>query len=262
MGGRAGVVNGLYDSEAPAAAQRRAFRAGRVPVAVYGLGKLGLPIAAAFADACGNVVGADVDPAVVESVNRGECHGVREPDSPDEPRSHGLLTVRADGPYLLSFGRGFEDRTSAHLVVERRTSGMKRRTLLAALGAGGLSSLAGCAAITGARDEADHDVGMTASRFHPETLTVPVGTTVVWGNTSSRAHTITAYEAHIPENAAYFASGGFDAELAARKGWGRGEGGITTGETYEHTFEVPGEYHYFCIPHARGGMVGTVVVEE
>lgn len=82
MRGRADVASGLYDSEEPVAAQQRAFRGGRIPVAVYGLGKLGLPIAAAFAEACGNVVGADVDPAVVESVNRGECHRVREPDLP------------------------------------------------------------------------------------------------------------------------------------------------------------------------------------
>ncbi|QLG64062.1 plastocyanin/azurin family copper-binding protein [Halorarum salinum] len=33
------------------------------------------------------------------------------------------------------------------------------------------------------------------------------------------------------------------------------------GETYEHTFEVEGEYGYFCIPHEGAGMVGTVTVD-
>jgi UDP-N-acetyl-D-mannosaminuronic acid dehydrogenase len=56
-----------------------ALRAGDLPVAVYGLGKMGLPLAAVFADLTGNVVGADVDEAVVESVNRGDTHVDGEP---------------------------------------------------------------------------------------------------------------------------------------------------------------------------------------
>ncbi|WP_241997224.1 plastocyanin/azurin family copper-binding protein [Halorubrum sp. SD626R] len=32
-------------------------------------------------------------------------------------------------------------------------------------------------------------------------------------------------------------------------------------ENYEHTFEEPGTYEYFCIPHEGSGMVGTVRVK-
>ncbi|UPW00404.1 nucleotide sugar dehydrogenase [Halorussus gelatinilyticus] len=73
----------LYGNDAPTADQREAFLTGRVPVAVYGLGKMGLPLAAVYADTCGNVVGADVDPEVVETVNAGECHVKREPGLPE-----------------------------------------------------------------------------------------------------------------------------------------------------------------------------------
>ncbi|WP_128475871.1 nucleotide sugar dehydrogenase [Halorussus pelagicus] len=73
----------LYGNDAPEADQREAFLSGRVPVAVYGLGKMGLPLAAVYADVSGNVVGADVDPAVVEAVNAGECHVEREPGLPE-----------------------------------------------------------------------------------------------------------------------------------------------------------------------------------
>jgi UDP-N-acetyl-D-mannosaminuronic acid dehydrogenase len=62
----------LYDSDASAADQREAFRSGQIPVAVYGLGKMGLPLAAVYADVSGNVVGADVDSEVVETINAGE----------------------------------------------------------------------------------------------------------------------------------------------------------------------------------------------
>ncbi|MDZ7729847.1 MAG: hypothetical protein U5K37_00785 [Natrialbaceae archaeon] len=41
------------------------------PISVWGLGKLGLPVAAVFADQFGSVTGVDVDPSVVETVSRG-----------------------------------------------------------------------------------------------------------------------------------------------------------------------------------------------
>ena len=73
----------LYDTLASPAHQREQFREGEIPVAVYGLGKMGLPLAAVFADVCGAVIGVDIDPEVVETVNAGNCHVRREPGLPD-----------------------------------------------------------------------------------------------------------------------------------------------------------------------------------
>ena len=69
----------LYGATDDEAAQRAAFTGGEVPVAVYGLGKMGLPLAAVYADVSGNTVGVDVDESVVETVAAGECHVKREP---------------------------------------------------------------------------------------------------------------------------------------------------------------------------------------
>ncbi|TYL37226.1 nucleotide sugar dehydrogenase [Natronococcus pandeyae] len=77
------VVDGLYGSGANTETQRRAFRNGDVPVAVYGLGKMGLPLASVFAETSGNVTGADIDPDVVATVNDGGCHVKREPGLPE-----------------------------------------------------------------------------------------------------------------------------------------------------------------------------------
>lgn len=145
---------------------------------------------------------------------------------------------------------------------------MQRRTYLAAAGAAaaGLGSgTAGClGAATGADLSADeYDVGMSSNAFLPARHEVGVGETVVWGNTSSRAHTVTALGSQLPADAAYFASGGFDSRDAAKDAWQSGlEGGIQPGDTYEHTFEVAGEFPYYCIPHVAAGMEGTVVVSE
>jgi UDP-N-acetyl-D-mannosaminuronic acid dehydrogenase len=89
----------LYGSNLSPQARREAFRSGQVPVAVYGLGKMGLPLAVVYAETCGNVVGVDIDPEVVETVNDGDCHVKREPGLADlvaEQRADGRLTATAD----------------------------------------------------------------------------------------------------------------------------------------------------------------------
>lgn len=141
---------------------------------------------------------------------------------------------------------------------------MNRRTFLATTV--GLSSAAFAGCIGQGSTEGDYDIGMSSNSFIPEEYTISVGDTVVWKNTSSRAHSVTAYENTIPADATYFASGGFDSEQAARKSWlrqkGRNGGKILGGKTYKHTFEVPGTYSYFCIPHEVVGMIGKIIVKE
>ncbi len=140
-----------------------------------------------------------------------------------------------------------------------------RRRFLATAGAGVVASLGGCADALGfgGLSDDDFDVGMSANAFLPEEHVVSVGDTVVWGNNGSRGHTVTAYDAAIPDGAAFFASGGYADTERAREDWHeRGGGNIPPGDVYAHTFEVPGEHPYFCIPHEPAGMVGIVVVEE
>ncbi|MFB6308231.1 MAG: plastocyanin/azurin family copper-binding protein [Haloarculaceae archaeon] len=137
---------------------------------------------------------------------------------------------------------------------------MDRREFLCGVAGGGVLGLAGC---LGSASSTEYDIGMSTRKFKPATFAVTPGTTVVWRNTSSQGHTVTAYEDGLPDGADYWASGGFDSEEAAREAWGKDTAGsVFSGETFEHTFEVPGEHAYFCIPHESRGMVGTVVVTE
>jgi len=97
-------------------------------------------------------------------------------------------------------------------------------------------------------------VGMTDGlKYAPEAVTITVGQTVVWTNTSSMNHTVTADPARardrshvrLPKGAQPFDSGD-----------------MAPGATFRHTFDVPGEYVYFCIPHESAGMIGRVNVQE
>lgn len=134
------------------------------------------------------------------------------------------------------------------------------------------TSLAGCSGGgdggdgNGGDDNGSTTVDMTDDLvYDPETVTVSVGETVVWENVGEVGHSVTAYEDGIPDDAEYFASGGFDSEQAAKDAYSVGDpdsGDVPGGESYEHTFETAGTYEYFCIPHESAGMVGTVEVQN
>jgi len=139
---------------------------------------------------------------------------------------------------------------------------MHRRAFLATVG-GSAVALSGCLGSGGETGNDDYDIGMSSSRFLPGKFAVAPGTTVVWRNTSSHAHTVTAYESGIPDDAEFFASGEFDSLTAARDGWTSGtKGSIESNDSFEHEFTVPGEYQYFCIPHEASGMTGVIEVTE
>ncbi len=95
-------------------------------------------------------------------------------------------------------------------------------------------------------------------RFEPGSLNVSVGATVTFTNDTDESHTVTAREGSLPDGADFFDSGGAPDERAAHRVLA--EGLVGPGESYEVTFEVPGNYRYFCIPHESDGMDGVVVV--
>ncbi|AMM53553.1 nucleotide sugar dehydrogenase [Pyrococcus kukulkanii] len=79
---------------------KRVFKEGKVTIAVYGLGKMGLPLAAVFADHGANVIGVDINEKVVEMVNRGENHVKEEPGLDELVKRNveaGRLRATADG---------------------------------------------------------------------------------------------------------------------------------------------------------------------
>jgi plastocyanin len=100
-----------------------------------------------------------------------------------------------------------------------------------------------------ARAAATVDMGFMS--FEPSVVTIRAGEAVEWRNTSPITHTVTddpkqakkAGDAVLPRGAATIYSND-----------------IAAGQTYLHTFTVPGTYHYFCEHHETHGMVGTVIV--
>ena len=118
--------------------------------------------------------------------------------------------------------------------------------------------------------ETDHIVQMGIHEYYPELLRIRVGDSVGWVNGTGIAHAITGEnggevvpegaDREFPEEANYFASGGFDSTEAAMRSWINGrEGDIIPSEPFVHTFETPGEYPYLCLLH-KLWMRGTVIV--
>lgn len=86
-------------------------------------------------------------------------------------------------------------------------------------------------------------VSMGNNYFDPVGLYVEPGTTIRF-EIEAGTHSATAYEDRIPSEATPFDSGT-----------------MSQGE-FEYTFETPGTYDYYCIPHESMGMVGRIVVGE
>ncbi|MFC7019286.1 MULTISPECIES: plastocyanin/azurin family copper-binding protein [Haloarcula] len=82
--------------------------------------------------------------------------------------------------------------------------------------------------------------------FDPETFSVPAGSTVLWEWASSN-HNVKP--SSTPDGSDWTGTPG-DGQT------------FDTGHTYAYTFEVPGEYAYFCRPHRSVGMTGSFTVTE
>jgi UDP-N-acetyl-D-mannosaminuronic acid dehydrogenase len=103
----------LYDSDSSASELQSAFTGGAVPVAVYGLGKMGLPLASVYADVTGNVTGVDIDTRTVARINAGTCPVDGEPGLPELVRSlvrDGALTATTDSTRAAS-------EATVHVVI-------------------------------------------------------------------------------------------------------------------------------------------------
>jgi UDP-N-acetyl-D-mannosaminuronic acid dehydrogenase len=93
-------VSTIYGTSGRPALTRRAIADGELPIAVYGLGKMGLPMAAVYAERSGNVTGVDVDPSVAVAVDTGESHIQGEPGLAElvaEQVDRGALSATTDG---------------------------------------------------------------------------------------------------------------------------------------------------------------------
>ncbi len=79
-------------------------------------------------------------------------------------------------------------------------------------------------------------VWMGEHYFSPSTLTIPVGTTVLWWMVGQQEHDVWAFD------------GSFHSPT------------MGPGAKYTHTFTTAGRFPYLCVPHNGDGMQGEVIV--
>jgi len=115
-----------------------------------------------------------------------------------------------------------------------------RRQFLGVLGGGAAASIGVSGTAIGQETPV---VTMGNTYFDPIGLSVEPGTTVRF-EIDAGSHSAIAYSDRIPSGATPF-----DSTVIS-------EGG------FEHTFDTPGAYDYYCIPHQSMGMVGRIVVGE
>ena len=89
--------------------------------------------------------------------------------------------------------------------------------------------------------------------FEPKELTIEVGQTVIWKNVGKMVHTSTNDPSKAQKTEHSVLPQGAPA-------WDSGL--LRTGQTWTHTFDVAGDYSYFCVPHESMNMVGKIVVKS
>lgn len=73
-----------------------------------------------------------------------------------------------------------------------------------------------------------------ANAYQPLDISVSAGTTVRWTNDDAQVHTVTSGTS---DGTIGTADGGFESPF------------MNPGDTFTHTFDTPGTYDYFCVPH-------------
>lgn len=95
-------------------------------------------------------------------------------------------------------------------------------------------------------------VPMLNNLYDPVRLVIAPGTTVTWTNLDPAAHTVTPTDA---------SAWGSEGSGSGEEQW------LPQGAAWSFTFDEPGTYTYYCIPHAGQGadgvyvgMVGDIIV--
>ncbi len=125
------------------------------------------------------------------------------------------------------------------------------------MAASGLTQTAGC---QGGSDSARASPDILAGPegrlvFAPEQFELTVGETARWFFASA-GHNLSCRPKHsdlvdLPDRAQPFST--YDSDESPRT--------ITpNGESFTHTFQIPGAYTYVCIPHEDAGMTGQLLV--
>jgi plastocyanin len=81
--------------------------------------------------------------------------------------------------------------------------------------------------------------------FDPSELTITPGTTVHWTWDSDNHNVVPSSK---PEESGFQGTEGGDDQT------------YNAGHEYSHTFEVEGDYEYYCTPHRQAGMTGAISV--
>lgn len=133
-----------------------------------------------------------------------------------------------------------ETKDNARVSTGETGSGRTRRQFLGTLGSG-VATMVAVSGSAGAQETPT--ISMGNNYFDPVGLAVEPGTTVRF-EIDDGSHSATAYAERIPSEAA-----SFDSDTISQGG-------------FEHTFDTPGTYDYYCIPHKSMGMTGRIVVGD
>ncbi|MBX0287860.1 plastocyanin/azurin family copper-binding protein [Haloarcula salinisoli] len=142
-----------------------------------------------------------------------------------------------------------------------------RRRFVAALSAGITGAIAGCGGSESSTPTAE-STGTQAQTSTATSTATPEAAQVVAVATDGFSFSPASFEIAAGETVRWeWAAGGHNVKpdtTPEGSDWSGTAGSdlYSSGHTYSYTFEVAGEYSYYCQPHRGSGMTGSFIVTE
>lgn len=159
-------------------------------------------------------------------------------DNTSTPNSAPAAAPTTAAPTTAAMTTGAVITTSAAMTTAASTAAMTPGASMAAMTPSAAMTTGAAITTSAAMASSGKEMQITISdfKFAPDTITIPVGTKVIWTNKDSVGHTVTGDDT----------SGPLKADL------------IPQGKTFEYTFDKAGTYAYHCTPHPF--MKATIIV--
>jgi plastocyanin len=160
------------------------------------------------------------------------------------------LAISSDGYlYVVAIGTGdiyrISQSTAANASKTTTTTSFTNATTAATTAISGQKNVIAVSIEPGASDLAD-------KAFNPSTVNIKVGDTVVWTNNDPVIHTVVEGSPSLPSAQSTIRPEASTLPAEFKSGF------LSQGMTFEHTFDKPGTFNYYCSVHPT--MIGKVVV--
>jgi plastocyanin len=203
---------------------------------------IGIAAFAGLVAACGGDGGTDPPPQTTTGTVNGTVtsNGAGVSGATVTLAGKGAVTTGSAGAYTFTQVNAGTHTITLTVPDDQELAGTETAEKSVAVTAGQTATINWTLAPKAPQTATTDTIRLSGTTFSPSSLTVKVGSTIVWVNTQNIFHTVTPN---------------------GHSKWSRTETS-STGEVLRVTINEAGTFDYFCEPHQSQGMTGRLVVQQ